>query len=383
MRQFIQRLSVFLILLAPTIFGQYTISIDAPDQTVLDFSQIANLKNSMAIAGQKEFFSLLINKPDTVAVKLYGSLDWTDVDGANFKKIAEFITEPLTLTSLNNQMLGSLVKIKDSKSNSAGIDRNISKGKLVGEYTLTFCLYKATAGPNLGGLKDADRLSGYFTKTFKISNPTQTITITEPMTGEVKSFNDNIFISWTQVDGIGGYNGSHNQAYYWLKANKILPGETPDDALGRSSLYVNKKLENSSSQTSVSWQSVKNKDWSAGDNIVVAVSAIFPDGTELKGIPVFFTVANNAAGDGTQTGTHFNLQDHPINVALLNAINSLPASFLSTIPASFIQSLTNGTLILNSITVDGISYSAEQLQALMEYLMASPSLILSIALSSK
>jgi hypothetical protein len=374
---------VLLILIAPTIFGQYTITIDAPDQTALDFSQIANLKNSLAIAGQREFFSLTINKPDTLAVKLYGSLDWTDVDGTNFKKIAEFVTEPLTLTSLNNQMLGSLVKIKDSKSNSSGIDRNISKGKLVGEYTLTFCLYKATAGPNLSGLKDADRLSNYFTSTFKISNPTQTLTITEPMTGEIKSVNDNIFISWTQVDGILGYNGSHNQAYYWIKANKILPGETPDDALGKSSLYVNKKLENISSQTNVSWQSVKNKDWSAGDNIVVVVSAIFPDGTELKGSPVFFTVSNTATGDTTNTGTHFNLQDHPLNLALLNAINNLPASFLGNIPASFIQSLTNGTLILNSITVDGVTYTPEQLQVLMEHLIANPSLILSIVLNSK
>jgi len=381
---------VLILLLASTsyLFSQpptYDIIPYVDNQTTLDFGQIANLKNASAISGQQEFFSVDIIKPDTQSVRVYGSLDWTDVDGTSYSKMAEFITEPFNYTHVTNQQLGSMVKIADSRSNSSAIDRNIAKGKLVGEYTLTFCMYKSSASRTIGGLNSADRLTANVTRSFKITNPTQTITIVEPMTGDVKFVTDNISIGWTEVEGVTGYgyNGNNKSPYYRIKANKILAGETPDDALNKNNLYVDKKLDNKSGQTTVSWQLVKSKDWVAGDNIAVVVSAVFPGDLELKSAPITFTVKDNSTSDTSHAGNQFVLQDHPINMAIIAALNNLPPNIMGNIPSSFVQNLTNGNLILSGITLDGVSYSPEQMQVLMNHLIANPSLILSIVLNRK
>ena len=388
MRQVLQFLSILFFFTATFLEGQtYSIQINADDQTSLDFVQISIKKNTQGISGQKEFFRMTINKPDpNEDVRLYGEISWQDVDKNAPEMMAKFLTAPFKSTYITNTQFGSIVQVDDDWSDGAVLDRNIAKGKLVGKYFLQFKLYSASSTLNrIPRLNGVTPLAVSDLASFEVKNPTQTISIIDPMTGDAKLVNENITIGWTQVDGVTGFGSGPNASYYRIKANKILPGETADDALGKSSLYVDKKLENRSGQENVSWQLIKNKDWSAGDNIVVIVSAVFADGTELRSAPVFFSVTgnSNAAGDTTHRGGQFNLQDHPLNVALISAFNNLPTSLLANIPASFIQSLTNGTLILNSITVDGVSYTAEQMQILMAQLIANPSLILSIALNRK
>lgn len=327
-----------------------------------------------------------INKLDpNEQVRLYGEISWQDVDKNSPELMAKFLTAPFSATYLTNTQFGNSIQIDDDWSDGAVVDRNIAKGKLVGKYYLQFKLYPASAPNRIPRLNIIPPLAVSDLSSFEVKNPTQTITIVEPMTGDVKLVDDNISIGWTQVDGITGFGNGQNASYYRIKANKVMSGETADDALGKSSLYVDKKLSNLSGQTNVSWQLVKNKDWAIGDNIVVVVSAVFADGTELRSAPVFFSVAGNttSSGDTLHAGGQFNLQAHPLNLALINAINNLPPALAANIPAGFLQSLTNGTLVLSSITVDGVSYTPEQLQILMAQLMANPSLILSIALNRK
>ncbi len=387
MRQILQFFSILLFLAASVIQGQYSIQISTdPEHTTLDFAQISIKKNAQGISGQKEFFRMNIIKPvQSEQVKLYGEISWQDVDKNSPELMAKFLTAPFSAAYITNTQFGTIIQVDDDWSDGAVVDRNIAKGKLVGKYFLQFKLYPASAPNRIPRLNAVAPLAVSDLASFEVKNPTQTISIIEPMTGDVKLVDDNISIGWTQVDGITGFGNGPNASYYRIKANKILPGETADDALGKSSLYVDNKLPNLSGQTNVSWQMIKNKDWAAGDNIVAVVSAVFADGTELRSAPVLFSVAGNAAtgSDTTHTRAQFNLQDHPLNLALVNAINNLPASLVSNIPAAFLQSLTNGTLVLNSITVDGVSYTPEQMQVLMAQLMANPSLILSIALNRK
>ncbi len=387
MRQILRLFSILLFLAASVLHGQYSIQISTdPEHTTLDFAQISIKKNAQGISGQKEFFRMNISKPiPTEQVRLYGEISWQDVDKNSPELMAKFLTAPFTATYLTNTQFGNMIQVDDDWSDGAVVDRNIAKGKLVGKYFLQFKLYSALAPNRISRLNLAIPLAISDLASFEVKNPTQTISIMEPMTGDVKLVDDNISIGWTQVDGITGFGNGANASYYRIKANRILTGETADDALGKSSLYVDKKLSNLSGQTNVSWQLIKNKDWSPGDNIVVVVSAVFADGTELKSAPVFFSVASNttAGGDTSHTRSQFNLQEHPLNLALVNALNNLPASLLANIPAGFLQSLTNGTLVLNSITVDGVTFTPEQMQILMAQLIANPSLILSIALNRK
>jgi hypothetical protein len=383
----------FLILLlfsSGLLFGQgYDLDITANDQTTLDFTQISIKKYSSGISGQREFFSASITKPDpNEEVRLYGEVSWQDVDKSSPEYMASFLTAPFSLNYITNQQLGNVIRIDDDKSNSSVVDRNISKGKLVGTYFLTFRLYKKNDPNRIPALSGVIPLASE-SKSFEVKNPTQTISIIEPMLGDMRDISENISIAWTQIEGVLGYghNGNYSSPYYWVRANKLLPGETPDGALSRTSLYIDKKLENISGQTNTSWQMIKNKDWAAGDQIALMISAVFPGGLELKSAPVVFSVTDRSAhlADTTSggNGNNFVLQDHPFNVALIAAINALPANIFASIPPLFIQSLTNGRLIISSISMDGAVYTIEQLQSLMDHLNANPSLILSIVLNSK
>ena len=379
-----QRIPVLLLLMlfcSGLMFGQYSLTASAMDQTTLDFTQIANLKNSSAISGQIQFFTAHITKPagkENEALRLYGKLGWVDVDGTSYENMAEFLTEPFTLNDINNQQFGTVIPIADTKSNSNAIDKNIAKGKLVGTYNLTFRLYHATDPNRIGRLASVPSLADYPTS-FTIQNPTQTISIIDPVFGDSKNVTENVSISWTQVDGIPG---KKNDAYYWIRANKILAGETPDGALSKGNLYVDSKLTGNPS-TSTNWQTIKRKDWSIGDNVVVVVSAIFPDGLELKSAPVVFSVSGNAGGADT---THHNEpggQISPFNQALIGIFATLPLNISSLIPQSFLQSLTNGQLVINDITLDGVTFSLGQLQSLMQVLAANPSRIQSLTLNPR
>ena len=382
--QRIPMLLLIMLFFSGLMFGQgYAIHVTADDQTTLDFTQISVKKNSSGVSGQKEFFSMDIEKPiANEEVRLYGELSWQDVDKSAPEFMASFLTAPFSMTHLTNQQFGNVIAIDDDKSDSKVVDRNISKGKLVGKYFLSFRLYRSI-DPNRIPRLDPIIPLATSSASFEVKNPTQTLTIIDPVSGDNKNVTENISIAWTQVDGIDGYNGTNNKSYYWIRANKILPGETADGALSKNSLYVDKKLETPSGQTSANWQIIKNKDWSVGDNIVVVVAAVFPNGLNLFSSPVTFTVTgSSSSSNGGQTGGG-NQQNSPYNIALLTALGSLPPGLAAFIPAQFLQGLSNGQLIINDISLDGTSYSLAQLQSLFQMLSANPSRIISLTLNPR
>lgn len=305
----------------------------------------ANLVVSNGLEATQPVFRVIMNPG--VQVKISGEMYWTDINATSPVKLADFRTREFnSRIILSNQFGSGDIRIEDDYINQDAIDQNLAKGKPIGTYSLTlWVLDPVTNQPlSLPGITNPQQRSMTF------YNPSQTITITQPMQGSVEQPTD-VIVSWTQVTGA---------ASYFIKVNnRKSPGQSDEDILNSENPIINNR--DLGNRTTVNLRSIIEREWAAGDEIVVRVSAFVPGpsgGFSLQSNLVRFTLA-----------AQNNIQVQIQNSALTTIMSYLPPNLI----AQFNNLLQGQNIAISSFrNADGTLMTQAQVTAIMQALQANP-----------
>lgn len=311
----------------------------------------ANLVVSNGLEATQPIFRVIMNPG--VKVKISGEMYWTDINTNTPVKLADFRTREFTSrTILSNQFGSGDIKIEDDYVNQTAIDQNLAKGKPIGTYSLTlYVLDPLTNLPlSLPGITNPQQRSMTF------YNPSQTITITAPMQGSVEQPTD-VIVSWTQVTGAA--------SYYIKVNNRKSPGQSDEDILNSENPIINNR--DLGNRTTVNLRSIIEREWAAGDEIVVRVSAFVPGpsgGFSLQSNLLRFSLA-----------AQNNIQVQIQNSALTTILSALPPALVSQI-----NNLMQGQNIsINGFrNADGTMMTQAQVTAILQALQANPQNVMNV-----
>lgn len=296
--------------------------------------EFADLAMANGLVGAARVFSIVIT-PQGEQVYIKGYIDWKDVGAKNFIRLLEFTSNPFISKTIFYDEIGSVIKIKESKPNSDGIRKAIEKGKPAGTLLLTIELYDAN---NNKLASDDEELI--------FTNPAQTFEILSPAIGSLQEIG-NVIAQWTPIIGA---------SEYIVKANlRRNASQSLEDALSAGSPIINGKSVGSA--ITINLRSLLDREWKAGDEIVLQVEALIPGpagGTKLmSNIINFFINDPGAPGETALTSALINF---------LNA-NQTPAV------EQFLRKLMNGQVKINSAAYgDGKMATASELTAILNYL---------------
>lgn len=315
----------------------------------------ANLVVSNGLSATQPIFRVIMS-PGTM-VKISGEMYWTDINSTTPVKLADFRTREFSSrTILSNQFGSGDIRIEDDYINQDAIDQNLNKGRPIGTYSLTlWVLDPVTNAPlSLPGITNPQQRSLTF------YNPSQTITITAPMQGSVEQPTD-VIVSWTQVTGAASYIIKVN--------NRKVAGQTDEEILNSENPIVNNR--DVGNRTTVNLRSIMQREWAAGDEIVVRVSAFVPGpsgGFNLESNLVRFSLAPAN-----------NLQVQQQNSALTQIISFLPPNIV----AQFNNLLQGQNISISGFrNADGTIMTQAEVTAILQYLQANPQNVLNMQINT-
>lgn len=362
--------ALFLFLGSTLVYGQTGASLDIQVIDPLPELPIGTFAIGNSIATNQTVFTVSMDVsnvpglPPNAEVQIYGEFSWKDVGSSNFESMAQFITKPFRPRSFTNNDLGnSDIKILKAQTQSDVIERNIRKGKPVGTYKLIMWLHAPKPGFPVTlnqGNNNVKHPVGTFLAVsneviMEIQNPSQTLTINEPMMDAVCDAG-NVTASWTSIQGVSSYK---------IKANyKRYLSQSLDDALRSGEPIIDNA--DVGLQTSVNLRTLLNREWIPGKQVVFQVTAII-----------------NGVGQSTIYSQPVSFTIRPqMSAALQNVMNNLSTvmqSFASAIPPAILNQMVTGNLVVNEIRLgDGTILSEAQVQQIVTYLQSHPNDILNI-----
>ncbi|HOJ17487.1 MAG: hypothetical protein GX452_03920 [Ignavibacteriales bacterium] len=315
--------------------------------TTIDFGNLAFI-NGLA-STQQIFYVEMI--PAGVPVRLQGKIEWQrTIDARNREMFVNFRTNQFTSQNFYNTDLGSTdIQMDYYNVTQSIINDLMALGRPSGIFWFTLEII----GPN-----STNVIAGPVVEKIVFLNPSQSLMVLTPLEGGSENV-DNVLVQWTPVNGVTEYK---------VKAN-IRKGQeqSPEEALNQG----NPVLDNYSAgvQTSVLLNSaVLNRQWNAGDEIVLQVSAYVAGpggGQTLYSNIVTFNIS------GEETATLNTVQNN--FVVLLNSLES------DALAADLAKKILSGELQLTGqILLDGQPITMEQLMELLRKLLADNGTIIGI-----
>lgn len=365
MKQFV--VVLFIILGAIPALAQPRIQITAsPDLTNLSFG---SLTFSNDLPNNQVLFQVDItgvpNLPGRDDVQIYGEVKWKENANASEDLMAKFLTVPFSRNkfSFTNIDLGSRGGITISKDQTYEnvINRNLKKGKLIGQYTMFLKLLRGPAP--IATLAEAENIQAGHpsflasdVQVLLIESVVQNLVITEPTIGDIFDAG-NVTASWTPLNGVSSYK---------VKANYLrYPTQSPEDALRSGEPLIDDK--DVGIQTSVNLRTLMTREWTPGKTVVLQVYGIIPGvgSSNIYSQPVTFLIRPqmNAA---MQT--------------IINNLSILTQTFASSLPPNLLNQLGSGNVVINEIRLeDGTVLSEAQITAIIRYLQANPANVLNVS----
>lgn len=342
--------------------GQYRLTIQVNDEIpVMNFTELIPNGNVRG-AVMPELFRLTLTAPDNQDVALGAQFFWKDIGSSDFEVMAEYKsvsfkvagTETFTNRDLDKNKLRSRPGSEGFKIYNDVVNRNLTKGKPTGTYKIVFTLYKAN-GPTILNPEASDQASMTF------SNPTQTLTITLPRSGDAID-EGNFRIDWTAI--------ASTKKYIVRGVLRATVNQSPEDALisGQEVYY---KMFDGNKTSANSTELDKRREIPANNfGVVFQVIALVPgtgQDVRITSTPVDVTVntPNNS----------------PINNPVVNFIQTLQSNpqLLAALSGAFSQALSSGNLrISGMVDENGSPVSASSLQQLLVYLQQNPTAISNI-----
>lgn len=306
---------------------------------------------SNGLNGQPRFFQLLMNtQPNGKKVFLEGKIDWKENINSEFKELASFKTNIFTSRNLFSDELGNNeIKFEKLEGDKELFKKMAEIGKPSGFLSISISMFSEN-----GEFLDDDYQEIIF------SNPSSTLTIISPA-NESEVDLGNVICSWTYINGVVSYKISAN--------NLSNENQSLDDALNSGNLIIDDFDVGNVTSINLS-QINKNREWIAGQKIVVVVKAVYNESgslQEIKSEPVVFT-----------------LKGIPVqpDINLLSLVESSSSLF----PSTLVEKIRNGLIQLDQIEIkdsEGNVISFEELKKIISYLELNKNLIINISFQEK
>lgn len=320
---------------------------DPNNMPPIDFGNFAFTNN---LQGAQRIFYIELT-PQNEDVIIEGKFYWKDFSSPNNQEIFTFKTNAFKSKNFYNSDIGlGDIQIDEVSTNSSAHDELIKKGKPTGELNImlnaSFINLNRTSSDNI---------------TLKFLNPSQTITILNPITGNSYDVN-NVVAQWTLVTGAIDYKIKAN-----VRKNSI---QSFEEALNLGTPIINNKSVGN--VTSINLRTILDREWNEGDEIVLQVIAIIPGtsgNTELFSPIVNFYL--NKSNNSEQ-----------------NLLNNLLAQFLASnnysLNNDILSKILNGEIQIIDIEDEiGNKISFQQLQQLLKYLSSHPQDVINVNFLSK
>lgn len=333
----------------------------------LDFGAFIIANN---ITGAPTIFRVDITKPPAARVFISGELYWVDVNNSDQGVLSSFTTKLITVNSFTNNDLGNAIRLESHNENETLIRKNLAKGKPTGVYTLTLRLHAKLPRP----LGDIDTLVDTEIRELSFTNPSQTLAIILPQQG-MQLDPGNVVAIWNTITGA--------EKYRILANVRRFPSQSLEDALNSGNPIINNREVLA---TTVNLRTLLDREWTAGQEIVLQVKAIIPGvGSEpifSQPISFYLTNQNNSgnppSGGSGGVGNFSVVPLTPTQVIQIGTILSSQPGIAALLPQAMLQGLASGNLVLNLRNGDGTPITAQQVQQLLTYLQQNPGQLLNV-----
>lgn len=309
----------------------------------LNFASLATIKD---LENTPEIFRISFF-PEGVYIRLEGDFHWQDVGTSQQKWVSSFTTKDSFKTkSFTNNQISKDLKVNIT-SNGDVVKEILAKGKPTGTFILTLRMLTASGV-----------LMQTISKTLEFLNPSQSIKLISPAKG---SFHDpgNVFAQWTDVPSVD---------HYVVKANvRRNANQSLEEALNQGNPIINNK--NVGNITTVNLRSILDREWAAGDEIVLQAAAYInaPGGGNLLYSEIINFYINDPGALQLQTITN----------QVSGLLQNLPQLANNPLIAKLIA---GGATIKRIVGDNGLPMSTAEVTALLTKLAANPDLVANITI---
>lgn len=324
---------------------------------VSDFGDLT-LINDITKAPRAFYIEL---SPDLLGkeISLGGRLEWKDFDESSFQELAFYRTIDFQADRLiyyNDELGKGNIRLDKNKKrqNSSRISDNIKKGKPAGSYRLTVELFGRDA-------KKKDTPLGSDTKEVSFINPAQTLTIRTPEEGASLD-GGNVLAEWDPVNGAG---------YYTVRANiRRNHNQSPEDAIQTGNPVIRDK--NVGNITSANLRTIMDREWKAGDEVVLQVTAHVP-GYSTNGKLYSNIISFHITNPNSQ------LFQTPVLSDLKDLLERAGHGQLEQV----VRQIMDGTIKIQSLKdAENKNLSDSEVQEILQYLLNNPDKINSIGFNA-
>lgn len=320
---------------------------DPNNMPPIDFGNFAFTNN---LQGAQRIFYIELT-PQNEDVIIEGKFYWKDFSSPNNQEIFAFKTNTFKSKNFYNSDIGlGDIQIDEVSTNSSTLDELIKKGKPTGELNImlnaNFINLNQSTSDNI---------------TLKFLNPSQTITILNPIANNSYDVN-NVIAQWTLVTGAIDYK---------IKANvRKNSTQSLEEALNLGSPIINNKSVGNVS--SINLRTILDREWNEGDEIVLQVIAVIPSTT----------------GNAELFSPIINFYLNKTNSTDPNLLNIIISQFLTLnnfgLSSEIISKILNGEIQIIDIEDEvGNKISSQQLQQLLNYLSSHPQDVINVNFLSK
>ncbi|GAB6282368.1 MAG: hypothetical protein STSR0008_11130 [Ignavibacterium sp.] len=315
---------------------------DPNNMPPIDFGNFAFTNN---LQGAQRIFYIELT-PQNEDVIIEGKFYSKDFYSQNNQEIFSFKTNTFKSKNFYNSDIGlGDLQINEVTTNSSALDELIKKGKPSGELNImlnaNFINLNQSVSDNI---------------TLKFLNPSQTITILNPIADNSYDVN-NVIAQWTLVTGAVDYK---------IKANvrKNLT-QSFEEALNLGTPIINNKSVGNVS--SINLRTILDREWNEGDEIVLQVAAVIP----------------NTFGNTELFSPIVNFYLNKSNNSEQNFSNNLLSQFLTFnnfgLSNDLISKILNGEIQIIDIEDEiGNKITFQQLQQLLNYLSSHPQDVINV-----
>jgi hypothetical protein len=322
-----------------------------PPPPSLDFGAMAMTKS---LEGTSRFFCIRIIDASLIGKQIVfkGKIKWQDANSQVVRDFVTFENNPFAARDFCNDEIGTEPTNKQMDIVQEVIDDLMAKGKPSGTLFIRLELFHAN---NLGVPIDVQEKSIVF------ANPSQTLEIIAPLTGSQQDIG-NVLLQWNPVPAA---------IEYLIKANvRTRTSQSLEEAINQGNPLINNKSVGS--VTSVNMRDLLDREWKAGEEVVVQVTAVIPG---IGGGQKFYSnIINFYITDP-------NSRDLSV---ISNTLTNLFAQFPGSIDPEFVNQLLTGKIRLNEIIgSDGSKMTIEDLVALLNYFAQNPDAVLNVNLQGE
>lgn len=328
--------SIFFLTFSKPVEAQYTVNIQVFDPLPeIDWAAFIYANN---LEGMPRMMLVTIH-PKGDLIKFQGRLQWQRNEGESFQNMLVFTTEPFIARDFYNDEIGnSEIRIESTDPNSDLISENVRLGRPSGNYRIIGSV-----------LTPEGEVVATDSRDMVLTNPSQTIVILSP---DQESLQDplSVMASWSQVVGATSYKVIAN-----VRKNK---SESLEEALKSGTPYINKDVGNI---TVVNLRSLLDREWLAGNEIVLQVIAIVPG-----------SGGNRELASNIVNFYLMSLQPETIEF-ISGAFEEVFLFFDDAVAYDFLNRLRNGTLRIKSIMgPDGSPLTNDEVVKFIEFLKNNP-----------